>query len=152
MIKSFLMLPTYFRIISKSPVLTFKCFFHCTAVVLLSRLFFSPVTTVLLSIQGNLPFPESYSLSFLQDDLYLGCLPSSLIGELLLILQNPDQMSLLLFLCLFYGEMCFHSIPFSPLCLLPLYWELCNADTRAYPPRYPQYLECSEHCFWQMNE
>lgn len=29
------------------------------------------------------------------------------------------------------------------LCLLPLDWELCSADTRAYPPLYPQYLACS---------
>lgn len=77
-------------------MLTFKGSFHCLVLVLLSRLFFSPVTAVLLSIQGSLPFPESYNLSFLQDDLYLECLPSSLIGELLLILQNPDQVSLLL--------------------------------------------------------
>lgn len=66
------------------------------ALVLLFRFFFSPVTAVLLCIQGNLRVPECYNLSLLQDDLYLEHLPSSLIGKLLLILQNPAQMSLLL--------------------------------------------------------
>lgn len=158
------MLPTYFRIISKFPMMTFK--------VLLSLSGPSPpFQTLLTSYSCTSVYPGQLVIPWMLHPLIparwsLFEVASILIGELLLILQNPTQMSLIM-ICLSHREMFLqHSI-----LVIPSWWHgTYHTRSSLSPPTrlgamqhrhqslptslYIQYLACSSHSVfgkWMKN-